>query len=55
MESVSQPNCNNVCNILACKNEPKTINLSKYLTFALDIRKKEIRDRMILQSGLNCT
>ena len=34
MESVSQPNWSNVCNILACENEPKTINLSKYLTFA---------------------
>ncbi len=42
MESVSQPNWSNVRNILACENEPKTINLSKYLTFALDIRKKKL-------------
>ena len=39
-ESVSQPNWSNVRNILACENEPKTINLSKYITFALDIIKK---------------
>ena len=42
MESVSQPNWSNVRNILACENEPQTINLSKYLTFALDIRKKKL-------------
>ena len=41
-ESVSQPNWSNVRNILACENEPKTINLSKYLTFGLDIRKKKL-------------
>ena len=54
-ESVGQPNWSNVRNILACENEPKTINLSEYLTFALNIRKKEIRATMIFQNGLNCT
>ena len=41
-ESVSQSKWSNVRNILACENERKTINLSKYLTFALDIRKKKL-------------
>ena len=41
-DSVSQPNWSHVRNILACENEPKTINLSKYLTFTLDIRKKKL-------------
>ena len=40
-ESVSQPNWSNVRNILACENESKTINLSKNLAFALDIRKNK--------------
>ena len=40
-ESVSQPHWSNVQYILICENEPETINLSKYLTFALDIRTKK--------------
>ena len=57
-ESVSQPNWSNVRNILACENEPKTINLSKYITFALDIIKNKIKlklECLFSQNGLNCT
>ena len=42
-ELINQPNWNHVRNILACEDEPKTINLSKFLTTALDIRKKKIK------------
>ena len=42
-EPINQPNWSHVRNILACEDEPKTINLSKFLTTALDIRKKKIK------------
>ena len=41
-EPINQLNWSHVRNILACEDEPKTINLSKFLTIALDIRKKKI-------------
>ena len=41
-EPVNQPNWSHVRYILACEVEPKTINLSKFLTIALTIRKKKI-------------
>ena len=41
-EPINQPNWSHVRNILACEDKPKTINFSKFLTIALDIRKKKI-------------
>ena len=42
IEPIKHPNWSHVRNILACENEPITINLFKFLTIALDIRKKKI-------------
>ena len=41
-QPINQPNWSHVRNMLACEDEPKTINLSKFHTIALDIRKKKI-------------
>ena len=48
-ESLNQPNWSHVRNILACEDELKTINLSKLLTIALDIRKKKIEQEYIFK------
>ena len=42
-EPVNQLNWSHIRYILACEDEPKTINLSKFLPVALDIRKKKIK------------
>ena len=40
-ERINQPHWSHVRTILACEDEPKTFNLSKFLPRALDIRRKE--------------
>ena len=45
-QSLSTNRTSHIRNILACEDEPKTINLSKFLTIALDISEKENRARV---------